>query len=344
MKNATTTQAVTFIDANGRKANLEIEIINGKLSISGDNGQEQDTIKPRTESQTRLIEIWNTYHLNDMQAGTPKQTALIKSEEFKIFREDMVRVTNEAKAELDKATKDLDNYRAESAKKGSISKVVENNYKRIFDESYKKYALVSNTDHYTHAVMFLELKGLLTDKHPVTGQPYKYGSEWLIAPLPENLQEEIDQLIEDIRQEEEERKGEPITYNDDSELVEIIEEHTMFSGDDANLCAALVKMFDLSINDLDDVEIDANNRVTVQGIEYLAGTDSEMDDLWDEDLENYIDECILPDLPENARRYFDNEAWKSDARMDGRAHSLNRYDDSEEEAEINGTSYFAYRQ
>lgn len=222
-----TIKTLTFIDANGRKANLKIRVNNNRLSISGDNGQEQGTIKPRTESQTRLIEIWNKHHLNQM---------------------------------------------------------------------------------------------------------------------PKNLQEEIDQLIEDIRQEEEERKGEPITYNYDSELVEIIKEHTTFTDDDANLCAALVKMFDLSINDLDDIEIDANNRVTVQGIEYLAGTDSEMDNFWEEDLENYIDECILPDLPENARRYFDNEAWKSDARMDGRAHSLNRYDGSEEETKVNGTSYFAYRQ
>lgn len=229
MENQTTTQTVTFIDANGRKANIKIEVrAKNRLSISGDNGQEQDTIKPRTESQTRLIEIWNEHHLNQM---------------------------------------------------------------------------------------------------------------------PEGLQEEIDGLIELIEQEEESRKGEPIQYNDDDNtLIEIIEENTMFTGDDANLCAALVKMFDLTINDLDDVEIDSNNRVTVQGIEYLAGTDREMDEAWDEDLENYIDECILPDLPETARRYFDNEAWKRDARHDGRAHSLNRYDGSEEEADVNGTSYFAYRQ
>src|SRR6187402_3597133 len=56
--------------------------------------------------------------------------------------------------------------------------------------------------------------------------------------------------------------------------------------------------------------------------EYLVVTDSEADDLWDEDLQNYIDDCILPELPEPYRIYFDNEAFKSDARMDGRGHSL----------------------
>lgn len=67
--------------------------------------------------------------------------------------------------------------------------------------------------------------------------------------------------------------------------------------------------------------------------EYLVCTDSEADDLWDEDLENYIDECILHELPEAYRNYFDREDWKSDARMDGRGHSLNRYDGNEYEVE-----------
>lgn len=67
--------------------------------------------------------------------------------------------------------------------------------------------------------------------------------------------------------------------------------------------------------------------------EYLVCTDSEADDLWDEDLENYIDECILHELPEAYRNYFDREDWKSDARMDGRGHSLNRYDGNEYEVD-----------
>lgn len=278
METQTTTQTVSFIDANGRKANIEITINNGRLSISGDNGQEQDTIKPRTESQIRLIEIWETYHLNDMQAGTPKQMKLIKG----------------CKTHED-----------------AVKKLTETN--------------------------------LLIDKHPTTGEPYKYGSAWLTLELPEDIEEEIEGLIELIEEEEESRKGEPIQYNSDDELIEIIEENTNFQGDEVTLCAALVKMFDLTVNDLEDVEIDGT-RVTVQGIDYLAGTDDEMDQEWDEDLENYIYECILPEVNENYRRYFDNEAWKKDARMDGRAHSLNRYNGNEEEAKINDTYYFAYRQ
>ena len=35
---------------------------------------------------------------------------------------------------------------------------------------------------------------------------------------------------------------------------------------------------------------------------------------WDEELENYIDEYVLPQLDKNYRNYFDNEAFKNDAK------------------------------
>ena len=79
------------------------------------------------------------------------------------------------------------------------------------------------------------------------------------------------------------------------------------------------------------------------GGDYQVLTDSEADELWDEALESYLDDLILPDLPENLRFYFDNEAWKRDARMDGRGHCLNHYDGSEEWEEVNGEDYYIYR-
>lgn len=78
--------------------------------------------------------------------------------------------------------------------------------------------------------------------------------------------------------------------------------------------------------------------------EYLVVDDSTTDDLWDQELENYIDECILPEVPESVRNYFDNEAWKRDAKYDGRAHSLARYDGNEGEETVNGETFYIYRQ
>lgn len=158
-----------------------------------------------------------------------------------------------------------------------------------------------------------------------------------------DFQSLIESVIAEIIDNEDERKGKPLSKLSEDELLKLIDQETTFSGRDAELCAAFVRMFDLSENDLQDVEIDGN-RSTVQGVEYLAGDDSEMDDEWDNDLENYIDECLIPDLPETAQMYFDREKWKRDARIDGRAHSLNRYDGGEEHARINDTDYYAYRQ
>ena len=78
--------------------------------------------------------------------------------------------------------------------------------------------------------------------------------------------------------------------------------------------------------------------------EYEVLTDSEADDRWDDELNNYIDECILPELPDHLQNYFDEEEWKRDARFDGRGHAISRYDGREEEIKINGTWYFIYRQ
>ena len=70
--------------------------------------------------------------------------------------------------------------------------------------------------------------------------------------------------------------------------------------------------------------------------EYLVYTDSEADDALDSYLETLMDDCV----PGADSPYFDREAWKRDARIDGRGHSLSSYDG--EELELEG-GYFAYR-
>lgn len=86
-----------------------------------------------------------------------------------------------------------------------------------------------------------------------------------------------------------------------------------------------VDVDELNICSYDDQIVEYGNE------EYLVVTDDEANDLWYAYLENYIDEVILPQLPEQYRFYFDREAWKSDAECDGRAHSLSHYDGNEDE-------------
>ena len=81
----------------------------------------------------------------------------------------------------------------------------------------------------------------------------------------------------------------------------------------------------------------------IEECDYYVYTDKQADDAWDESLDHYLDDCILPDLPESVQYYFDRDSWKSDARMDGRSHSLAHYDGEELEATINGTTYYIFR-
>ncbi|WP_298845621.1 hypothetical protein [uncultured Clostridium sp.] len=80
-----------------------------------------------------------------------------------------------------------------------------------------------------------------------------------------------------------------------------------------------------------------------EGGTYLVCSNEEANDLWEESLESYIDDCILPEIPESYRNYFDNESWKNDAKQDGRGHSLSGYDGEETEVSVNGETYYIYR-
>jgi len=76
------------------------------------------------------------------------------------------------------------------------------------------------------------------------------------------------------------------------------------------------------------------------GREYAVLTDSEADRAVDESLDSYIDDCVLPELPESLRFYFDSELFKRDAILsDGRGHCLSTYDGNEGEA----GEFYVYR-
>ena len=86
-----------------------------------------------------------------------------------------------------------------------------------------------------------------------------------------------------------------------------------------------------------DEDRDACTAFTADGEvgEYLVLTDAEADRMCDEPLEQYIDDCIMPELPEAYRGYFDCKAWKRDAKLsDGRGHTIASYDSEEHEEQV----------
>lgn len=97
------------------------------------------------------------------------------------------------------------------------------------------------------------------------------------------------------------------------------------------------------ISELDSITNSYDNTYNYSNQEYLVLTDEEADEEEDRQLDNYIEECVLCEIPNNLRGYFDDEAFKKDAKMDGRGHILSTYDGCEYEEEVNDTYYYIYR-
>ena len=105
---------------------------NRDIEAGGQMVDEAASYFPNNEVAQRLKEIWKTYHLNDLNAGTEKQSGYI--------------------------------------------------------EEYKKANPEWRYD-YTAACNILEEADLLMDRG------YKYGSKWLVRPIPETIVEEITDLL-----------------------------------------------------------------------------------------------------------------------------------------------------
>lgn len=77
--------------------------------------------------------------------------------------------------------------------------------------------------------------------------------------------------------------------------------------------------------------------------DYLVLTDDEADVRWKDSIYSYIDDCVLPEIPEGYQYYFDKDRFADDCRMDGRGHSLASYDGEERCHTFNGCDYYIYR-
>ena len=86
-----------------------------------------------------------------------------------------------------------------------------------------------------------------------------------------------------------------------------------------------------------------DNVVEYAGGEYLVIDDYTANQLWEQSLDNYLEECIYPELSGSLSQYFDDEKWKIDARMDGRGHSLSSYDGNEYNETVQGESFCIFR-
>lgn len=88
---------------------------------------------------------------------------------------------------------------------------------------------------------------------------------------------------------------------------------------------------------------DKRETIEVDNGQYRVLIDEEADEEGASQLDEYIEEVILPEIPEYLQNYFDAERWKNDAEYDGRAHNIATYDGEENSETVNGTEYYIYR-
>lgn len=152
--------------------------------------------------------------------------------------------------------------------------------------------------------------------------------------------EAMEEVTEALEEEWDQMTFQNLEYEDILPLME-----SRFS--DTKTAYMLGHLCEMSLESIDDIEEKENDTWELDGQTYLAGTDDDMDYWWDQDLQNYLDDCVYPELERagigNLANYFDDERWKSDAKQDGRAHSLARYDGCEECMQVDGEWIYAYR-
>lgn len=108
--------------------------------------------------------------------------------------------------------------------------------------------------------------------------------------------------------------------------------------------AAIAKHFCVpaeQVVEWDEYGLGESPQFRVMGVSgyYSALSEDEADELWEQTLDSYLDEVILDQMPINFRNYFDRDAWKEDAKIDGRGHSINSYDGGEDEVRLDGGTW-----
>lgn len=100
----------------------------------------------------------------------------------------------------------------------------------------------------------------------------------------------------------------------------------------------------------EEVEVDNYNGCcfNYNDCEYLILTDDEADEEEKERLDDYLENCLLPELPEWCHRYFDEEEWYKDNKGWDRPSWISSYDGEETEVSVkseegNSVYFYIYR-
>jgi hypothetical protein len=98
---------------------------------------------------------------------------------------------------------------------------------------------------------------------------------------------------------------------------------------------------DIEISDIEEISED---EFIVDGETWKIMTESEYQTYSDEIIDNFIDECVLPEIPEQYRTYFDVEKFIQDIDYGGDRDGLvAAYDGVVYQQKINGVWFYFWR-
>lgn len=192
---------------------------------------------------------------------------------------------------------------------------------------------ICGPDRWDIETRYLRFIGLLEDRG------YKFGSGWLFKPYP---QDELDTIIRDIEKEEEERQRK-LAYEtdlcvddpaDEDAIVQFLQDRM----EDVNeyqtwRLLALARVCHLQVLEMLDIKIDDRCGYVVQGTDYYAGTDDELEDLAREYLTDDPSLWIESVKAGSTTQGLDD--WVDDViSMDGWANVLNSWDGTSEEVDF----------
>lgn len=121
----------------------------------------------RVGSAKRILEIWREWHLNDMNAGTVEQQRALEEEKEKMAQKART-LPNASRYFYDAEMTEINPH--------------------VLDELA---GLGSRLSYYDWAVHALKQRGLYEVPHPETGEPYRYGSQWLFRKIPDAIVAEL---------------------------------------------------------------------------------------------------------------------------------------------------------
>lgn len=258
----------------------------------GSYGQCYGRITPRTPGQKDLLDFWNKYHCASIASGTRAQEKYLHGEQYKKDFDGFVKLFSgydeNFRKQFDATSFNImcKFYQVQLEHMPTLRGVIS----RYADGNPIEYILGLNPKRIRHDAndlyvkyIFLAIRGLYINKG------YKYGTDWLYLPIPEDICKRIDDLCEVLQKEEEDLSQSFAVPGDfdmsgnfeaTKDIVEKVMEMRDCDEEEAKRFVALGIHLQLTFGDLDDTfQSNGDCLYQANGTEYYIGTEEELEQL-----------------------------------------------------------------